>query len=260
MVTGSSWTTAGHARRRVRRHVEGDGPLRGDRRGRGDLRRVLRRQDDAALGDDDPRAEARRRRPDGRAAHPEHVLDGRPGARDQPRHLPRARPDRRAAGRREHAGGARRARRASSTSPSLNLLPLALLVVFTVRKVPPFLAILGSALFAGILACFTQWTVGEGVRGRARASGRSRPASRAIYGAMATGFVSKSGNPAIDQLFSRGGMASLLTTVWLVLGGAVVRGDHGARRLPRAAAAAGRGARADARTADPRRQRRAASG
>src|SRR3954470_16380901 len=39
----------------------------------------------------------------------------------------------------------------------VNLLPLALLVVFTVRKVPPFLAILGSALFAGILACFTQW-------------------------------------------------------------------------------------------------------
>ena len=34
---------------------------------------------------------------------------------------------------------------------------------------------------------------------------------------MATGFVSKSGNPAIDALFSRGGMASLLTTIWLVL-------------------------------------------
>jgi Na+/H+ antiporter family. len=34
---------------------------------------------------------------------------------------------------------------------------------------------------------------------------------------MATGFVSKSGNPALDSLFSRGGMASLLTTIWLVL-------------------------------------------
>jgi NhaC family Na+:H+ antiporter len=34
---------------------------------------------------------------------------------------------------------------------------------------------------------------------------------------MATGFVSKSGNAAVDQLFSRGGMASLLTTIWLVL-------------------------------------------
>ena len=35
---------------------------------------------------------------------------------------------------------------------------------------------------------------------------------------MATGFVSDTGNEAIDTLFSRGGMASLLTTVWLVLG------------------------------------------
>ena len=35
---------------------------------------------------------------------------------------------------------------------------------------------------------------------------------------MATGFVSNTGNEAIDQLFSRGGMASMLTTVWLVLG------------------------------------------
>ena len=34
---------------------------------------------------------------------------------------------------------------------------------------------------------------------------------------MATGFVSASGVDAVDELFSRGGMASLLTTVWLVL-------------------------------------------
>ena len=37
-----------------------------------------------------------------------------------------------------------------------NLLPLLLLVVFSIRKFPPFLSILGSALFAGILAPFTQ--------------------------------------------------------------------------------------------------------
>ena len=42
-------------------------------------------------------------------------------------------------------------------------------------------------------------------------------AVHAIYGAMATGFVSNSGIEPIDKLFSRGGMASLLTTVWLVL-------------------------------------------
>jgi NhaC family Na+:H+ antiporter len=98
----------------------------------------------------------------------------------------------------------------------VNLLPLVLLVVFTLRKAPPFLAILGSSLFAGILACFTQWPhvkafVGDPTLGPV-ATG-----IKAIYAAMATGYVSKSGNTAIDQLFSRGGMASLLTTIWLVL-------------------------------------------
>ena len=41
---------------------------------------------------------------------------------------------------------------------------------------------------------------------------------KAIYEAMATGFVSNSGVEPIDELFTRGGMASLLTTIWLVLG------------------------------------------
>jgi len=98
----------------------------------------------------------------------------------------------------------------------VSLLPLALLVVFTLRKVPPFLAILGSALFAGILACFTQWSVVKAFVDDP-SLGPVATGIKGVYGAMATGFVSKSGNAAIDQLFSRGGMSSLLTTIWLVL-------------------------------------------
>jgi NhaC family Na+:H+ antiporter len=99
---------------------------------------------------------------------------------------------------------------------AVNLLPLVLLVVCAVRKVPPFLAILGSALFAGILACFTQW---GNVKAFAGEPGLGPVATgiKAIYAAMATGYVHGSGHSAIDSLFSRGGMASLLTTVWLVL-------------------------------------------
>ena len=99
---------------------------------------------------------------------------------------------------------------------ALNLLPIALLVVFTVKKAPPFLAILGSALFAGVLACFTQW---DAVKSFVDEPGLGPVATgiKGIYDAMANGFVSKSGVPAVDQLFSRGGMASLLTTIWLVL-------------------------------------------
>ncbi|HEX5949326.1 MAG TPA: Na+/H+ antiporter NhaC family protein, partial [Actinomycetota bacterium] len=99
----------------------------------------------------------------------------------------------------------------------LNLLPLLLLVVFSLRKAPPFLAILASALFAGILALFTQPEPVEAFVGEP-GLGPVATGIKAIFASMATGFVSVTGIEPIDQLFSRGGMASLLTTVWLVLG------------------------------------------
>ena len=40
----------------------------------------------------------------------------------------------------------------------------------------------------------------------------------AIYKSMATGHVAHSSNETINALFSRGGMTSMLTTVWLILG------------------------------------------
>jgi NhaC family Na+:H+ antiporter len=100
---------------------------------------------------------------------------------------------------------------------AVNLLPLALLVVFAVRKFPPFLSILGSALLAGVLAPFTQSAAVKAFVDEP-GLGSVATAIKAIFAAMATGFVSHSGVAPIDELFSRGGMASLLTTVWLVLG------------------------------------------
>ena len=100
---------------------------------------------------------------------------------------------------------------------AINLLPLALLVVFAIRKYPPFLAILGSALFAGILAPFTQSAAVTAFVDQPEL-GPVATAIKANFAAMATGFVSNSGVEPIDELFSRGGMASFLTTVWLILG------------------------------------------
>ena len=99
----------------------------------------------------------------------------------------------------------------------VNLLPLLLLVVFAARKFPPFLSILGSALFAGLLAPFTQWDAVKAFVDDP-SLGPVATSIEAIFGAMATGFVSSSGVEPIDALFTRGGMASLLTTIWLVLG------------------------------------------
>jgi Na+:H+ antiporter, NhaC family len=99
----------------------------------------------------------------------------------------------------------------------LNLLPLVLLIVFAVRQVPPFLAIFAVAVFSGILASFTQPDV---VRAFVDEPGQGAVLTgiEAIYDSMANGFVSTSGNDTIDSLFSRGGMAAMLPTVWLILG------------------------------------------
>ncbi len=99
----------------------------------------------------------------------------------------------------------------------LNLLPLAVLIAATLWRLPPFLAIYAVALFSGVLACFTQRDAVEAFVDEP-GQGTLLTSIEAIYQSMATGFVSASGNETIDALFSRGGMASMLTTVWLILG------------------------------------------
>jgi NhaC family Na+:H+ antiporter len=98
----------------------------------------------------------------------------------------------------------------------LNLLPLLLLVVLSVRRFPPFLSIFGVALFAGVLAWFTQPQAIDQFVGTE--GGELRTNIEALYLAMANGFVSNTGVAQIDELFSRGGMDGMLTTIWLVLG------------------------------------------
>jgi Na+:H+ antiporter, NhaC family len=99
----------------------------------------------------------------------------------------------------------------------ITLLPIALLVLLAIKQVPPFLAIFGTAVFSGVLACITQPDV-IAAFGEQADRGVVMNSIDAVYKAMANGFVSTSGIEPIDDLFSRGGMASMLTTVWLILG------------------------------------------
>ena len=103
------------------------------------------------------------------------------------------------------------------TISPLNLLPLILLVILSLRRFPPFLSILASAVLAGAMAGFTQ---PDAVRGLAEDPSLSifMASIKSIYTAMATGFVLHTGIAPVDSLFSRGGMSSMLTTIWLVLG------------------------------------------
>ena len=126
-------------------------------------------------------------------AHPEHDLDGRPGARRSAWSiflLPR--PLRRPATPTSAVDEARAALATAFDISVLNLLPLVLLVVFAVLRMPPFLSILGSALFAAVLAPFLQWDavvafVDDPSLGKVATS------IEAGYAAMATGFESHSG-------------------------------------------------------------------
>jgi NhaC family Na+:H+ antiporter len=99
----------------------------------------------------------------------------------------------------------------------VNLLPLVLLVVLSILKTPPSLALAASALFAGILAPFTQYDVVRDFLADP-GMGAVRAGIQVMWQAMATGFSMNSGIGDIDRLLSRGGMDSMLLTLWLIIG------------------------------------------
>ncbi|AKA37521.1 Na+/H+ antiporter NhaC [Yersinia ruckeri] len=98
-----------------------------------------------------------------------------------------------------------------------NLLPLVFLLGLSVCKVPASLAIMCSALLAGVMTAFMQPQVI--VRFIAEPDlATSLQAMKAIWLAMANGFQENSGIAQIDALLSRGGMDSMLLTIWLIIG------------------------------------------
>ncbi len=101
----------------------------------------------------------------------------------------------------------------------VNLLPLLLLVILSMRKVPASLALLAAALFAGVQATLLQGAVVRGFLEAIHGSSNAVVGSmQAIWKAMANGFTLQSGIGEIDSLVSRGGMDSMLLTIWLIIG------------------------------------------
>jgi Na+:H+ antiporter, NhaC family len=101
----------------------------------------------------------------------------------------------------------------------LNLLPLVLLVVLSIRKVPAALALLISALFAGVMGAILQPDVMSNFLTTIGSThGGIIGSIQGIWSAMANGFSINSGIGEIDQLLSRGGMDSMLPTLWLIIG------------------------------------------
>jgi len=104
---------------------------------------------------------------------------------------------------------------------TFNITPLALLpllVVFTMafRKVPPLPTILFGALFGGFMAIVLQPDV---VLAYANSPDLNPglAMTKGIWLALADGYVSSTGVADVDDLLSRGGMSSMLVTIWLIL-------------------------------------------
>ena len=94
------------------------------------------------------------------------------------------------------------------------LLPVALLLFLAVRQWAAFPAVFVAALLGGVFAVVFQPEVMT--RLADPAAGSLAPL-KTVWTALFAGYESSSGNPELDGLLSKGGMASMLTTVWLII-------------------------------------------
>jgi NhaC family Na+:H+ antiporter len=98
-----------------------------------------------------------------------------------------------------------------------NLLPVLVLLLLGIRKYPAFLSILIGTLAGALVAVVLQPQI---IIAFANDPSLSYwlAALKSVWTAMANGFISSTGYAEIDALFSGGGMDSMLTTIWLILG------------------------------------------
>jgi len=96
------------------------------------------------------------------------------------------------------------------------LLPLLAVLLMALRKMPAFPTVFVGALLGGIMAVILQPDI---VLAFVNEPDLSQPVAmiKGIWSAMATGFALETGYASLDALISRGGMASMLETVWLII-------------------------------------------
>jgi len=96
-------------------------------------------------------------------------------------------------------------------------LPLAVVVVLAVMKVRPFTTIFLGALAGGVLAVIVAPDRVEAFADADKHVPSWLAQIKGVWAALASGYVSTTGHAMVDQLATRGGMSSMLTTVWLVI-------------------------------------------
>ena len=96
------------------------------------------------------------------------------------------------------------------------LIPMVLVLFLVVRKVPAFPALLIGALVGGLFAVLFQERAVLAFIGE---SDLPEPVAlvKGVWTVLYAGFTLDSGNVMLDDLLTRGGMASMLSTVWLIM-------------------------------------------
>jgi len=96
-------------------------------------------------------------------------------------------------------------------------LPLAVVIVMAVTRCSPFTTIFIGALVGGLLAAVMS-------PARVIAFANVEPGTwsgialvKGVWLALADGYQASTGHAAIDRLVTRGGMASMLNTIWLII-------------------------------------------
>lgn len=97
------------------------------------------------------------------------------------------------------------------------LLPLLLMLVLVYKRFPAFPAIVTSALVGAVFALLFQSEAVVALAGGTAELSRPLVLLKGVWMSLFDGFVSVSGNAFLDSLLSKGGMSSMLNTVWLIL-------------------------------------------
>jgi NhaC family Na+:H+ antiporter len=96
-------------------------------------------------------------------------------------------------------------------------VPLLLVILLAIFKMPPFTAIFLGALAGGVLAvCVAPERVSAFAAAREGVPGWLA-LFKGVWLALASGYKASTGNAALDILVTRGGMDSMLNTIWLII-------------------------------------------
>lgn len=98
----------------------------------------------------------------------------------------------------------------------LSFIPLIVVFVLAFKKMPAFPTIMIGSLLGGLFAVILQPDVIRNFVNRPELSATLTMIS-GVWTALHSGFVMDSGVPMVDDLLSRGGMVSMLNTIWLVI-------------------------------------------